>query len=117
MRHLELDPQQIPIRPGRSSAAQSFALAERTFDDGFDSLAAGARFAATGAGGRIEVEFLEGYPCAQVYAPPGEQFICFEPMTAPANALRSGDGLRLLQPGGRFRAAFSLSVAAAAASG
>jgi hypothetical protein len=31
-------------------------------------------------------------------------------MTAPANALRSGDGLRLLAPGERFAACFSLAV-------
>ena len=37
-------------------------------------------------------------------------FICFEPMTAPANALRSGDGLRLLAPGERYLARFSVSV-------
>ncbi len=31
-------------------------------------------------------------------------------MTAPANALRSGDGLRLLAPGERFLARFSVAV-------
>ena len=51
-----------------------------------------ARFAVTAGDRRIELELPEGYPCAQVYAPLGGQFICFEPMTAPANALRSGDG-------------------------
>jgi galactose mutarotase-like enzyme len=45
-----------------------------------------------------------------VFAPPGGQFICFEPMTAPANALRSGAGLRLLAPGERHRASFTVSV-------
>ena len=55
--------------------------------------------------------FARGYPCAQVFAPAAGQFICFEPMTAPANALRSGDGLRLVQPGERFTAAFSVAVA------
>ena len=34
-------------------------------------------------------------------------------MTAPANALRSGDGLRLLAPGERHRAGFSLGLSQA----
>ena len=38
------------------------------------------------------------------------QFICFEPMTAPANALRSGMGLRVLAPGERYRARFGVRV-------
>jgi hypothetical protein len=31
-------------------------------------------------------------------------------MTAPANALRSGEGLRLIAPGERFTASFSIAV-------
>ena len=49
-------------------------------------------FALEGGGRRIEVEFEAGYPVAQVYAPPGEDYVCFEPMTAPIDALVSGDG-------------------------
>ena len=110
MRHLELDAEQIPRAPGDAEPARSFALAAHTFDDGFDSVAERARFAVTGGARRIELGLLEGYSCAQVFAPPGGQFICFEPMTAPANALRSGAGLRLLRPGERHRAAFAVSV-------
>jgi galactose mutarotase-like enzyme len=80
------------------------------FDDGFDALAAPARFHLAGAGREIAVEFLEGYPCAQVFAPRAGQFICFEPMTAPANALCSGSGLRLIEAGERHRASFSIAV-------
>jgi aldose 1-epimerase len=55
--------------------------------------------------------FLRGYPVAQVFSPPGASFICFEPMTAPGNALvRGGPELRLVAPGGRFIAAFALRV-------
>jgi aldose 1-epimerase len=53
---------------------------------------------------------VEGYRCGQVFAPAASPFICFEPMTAPANTLRSGDGLRLLAPGERFAATFALRV-------
>lgn len=111
MRRLRLDANQIPVAPDRALAAERFELDDRGYDDGFDSLARGARFSVAGGDRQIEVEFMEGYACAQVFAPPAKQFICFEPMTAPANALRSGAGLRLLRPGERYRAAFSVSVA------
>ena len=109
-RHLALDPSQIPIGPDQPLPPQSFALGVREFDDGFDSVPEPARFAVSAGERRIELEFTQGYPCAQVYAPLTGQFICFEPMTAPANALRSGDGLRLLNPGERYSAGFSVGV-------
>jgi galactose mutarotase-like enzyme len=110
MRHLKLDGRQIPAGGGEPVGARRFELAALEFDDGFDALPSPARFAATAAGRRIEVEFLRGYPCAQVFAPLDGPFICFEPMVAPANALGSGIGLQLLDPGKRFRASFSVSV-------
>jgi aldose 1-epimerase len=45
-----------------------------------------------------------------VFAPEGQPFICFEPMTAPTNALVSGVGLRLVEPGDEYRTAFSIAV-------
>jgi aldose 1-epimerase len=110
MRHLALDEHQIPVGHDGERGAQRFTLGVNEFDDGFDGLAPGAAFAVAGADLRIEVQFLEGYPCAQVYAPQASPFICFEPMTAPANALRSGTGLRLLAPGERSRARFCVRV-------
>jgi galactose mutarotase-like enzyme len=115
MRHLVLDRDQIPLGPEGAAAAQRFELADREFDDGFDSVAEPARFSVAG-GRRIELEFLEGFPCAQVFAPRNREFICFEPMTAPANALRSGMGLRVLEPGERYRAGFSVRIADSPAS-
>ncbi len=112
MRHLALDADQIPIGPEEALAERSFELAGHEFDDGFDAVAEPARFAVSAAGRRVELEFLQGYPCAQVFAPESGPFICFEPMTAPANALRSGAGLRLLAPGERYTAAFSVQVEA-----
>lgn len=85
-------------------------LGSQTFDDLFPDIAPGARFALEGNGRRIEVVFEEGYPVAQVFAPEGKDFICFEPMTAPTNALVSGDGLRQVSPGAEFSAAFSIAV-------
>jgi aldose 1-epimerase len=110
MRHLALDPEQIPTGAGQASAIQRFELSEREFDDGFDGVSEPARFSVADAGRRVELEFEQGYPCAQVFAPRAGQFICFEPMTAPTNALRSGHGLRLLAAGERYRAGFSVRV-------
>ena len=69
-----------------------------------------ASFSVTGAGRRITVEFLEGYPYAQVFAPKDKDYIAFEPMTAPTSALTSGRGLRLVKPGEQFRAVFRIRV-------
>jgi aldose 1-epimerase len=110
LRHLALDGQQIPVGPDDSQLARQFELAGEVFDDGFDEVTEPARFEVAGGGRRIALELIEGYQCAQVYAPQGGEFICFEPMTAQANALRSGAGLRLLAPGERYRARFAVSV-------
>jgi aldose 1-epimerase len=112
MRTLVLDDHQIPTGPGEELPSQEFELAEREFDDGFDAVPAHARFAVEAGDRRLELELLEGYPCAQVYAPRPGEFICFEPMTAPADALRSGDRLRLLAPGESCRARFAVSCVA-----
>jgi aldose 1-epimerase len=59
---------------------------------------------------RIALTHVAGYPVSQVYAAQGSDFICYEPMTAPVNALISGDGLRWVQPGDQFEAIFTISV-------
>jgi aldose 1-epimerase len=64
----------------------------------------------TGGGRTITVTLERGYPVAQVFAPPHSPFICFEPMTAPTNALCTGAGLRRVMPGQEFTAAFSIAV-------
>ncbi len=113
MRRLALDDHQIPTGPDRTLGAQRFTLAEREFDDAFDQLSEPSRFAVEGGGRRVEVEFLQDYPCAQVFAPLNAKCICFEPMAAPANALRSGAGLRVLPPGASTRASFSMHLRSA----
>jgi aldose 1-epimerase len=56
------------------------------------------------------VEFLAGYPYAQVYAPKDKDYIALEPMTAPTSVLTSGRGLRLVKPEEQFRAMFRIRV-------
>ena len=45
-----------------------------------------------------------------MFAPPGAEFVCLEPMTAPGNALVDG-GYALAPPGTPFTATFRLGVA------
>jgi len=59
---------------------------------------------------RISVEMIAGYPFTQIYAPADPAVICFEPMTAPTNALASGDGLVIVEPGESFSASFAIAV-------
>ena len=112
MRHLDLDGRQIPTGREAPFPGGTTGLAGQALDDGFALAAAPAPavFALTGRGRRVSVTFLEGYSYAQVFAPDGADYLAFEPMTAPANALVSGHGLRLLTPGERFRATFRIGV-------
>jgi galactose mutarotase-like enzyme len=112
MRHLELDPRGIPTGGGSAVPAQAGALGRRTFDDGYSDVAPGAEFVLAGGRRRITVRFEEGYRFAQVFAPPEDDVVCFEPMVAPTNALVSGDGLTVVPPGARYAAAFSVTVSA-----
>jgi aldose 1-epimerase len=105
---LVLDGHKLPTGAREPIAIAPGPLADRAFDDAF---VAPPRFVVAGGGRRIEVEFGRGYPFAQVFTPPGASFICFEPMTAPANALvRGGSELRLVEPGGRATSTFALRV-------
>src|SRR4051794_8842651 len=110
MRRLELDERSIPTGRSRLFPSCSGDLRDHAFDDGFVDVRPGAVFAVAGGGRRIEVCFDEGYRAAQVFAPPTDDVICFEPMTAPANALVSGDRLPMAGPGERYAAAFSITV-------
>lgn len=86
-------------------------LGERAFDDNFDELSGDPpSFSLAGPGRRIDLRYAEGYPIAQAYAPEGSTFIAFEPMTAPVDALRTGQGLRMVKPGSSFTARFIISV-------
>jgi aldose 1-epimerase len=109
-RHLRLDEMGLPTGRGEVQDATRFGLADASFDDGYDRIADGAVFSVRGGGREIAVTHECGYPAAQVFSPMDAAFICFEPMTAPANALCSGDGLRFVRSGDSFTAAFSISV-------
>jgi len=113
LRHLTLDERGLPTGAGSEQPAGAEPLGDKAFDDGYDQVKDGAVFAVSGGGRRLEVRFEHGYPAAQIYAPlvsdPEQAVLCFEPMTAPTDALRRG-GYRCARPGEPGLAVFSLRV-------
>jgi aldose 1-epimerase len=109
-----LDDQSIPTGERAPIERQSFPLAGVSLDDAYDAspdVGEGpATFAAAAGDATLTVEYLSGYAYAQVFAPPGQEFICFEPMTALTNALNSGDGLTVVAPGESYRAEFRIAL-------
>jgi galactose mutarotase-like enzyme len=107
--HLIADDRGIPTGAREHADPRSGPLGARTYDDGYANLGDPPRFVLAGGGRRIELTFESGYPYAQVYAPEAQPLICFEPMTAPTNALVTGE-LETVQPGGAAHAAFGIAV-------
>jgi galactose mutarotase-like enzyme len=111
VREALLDARSLPTGQTRPAPFTAGALGERSFDDLFTVLADPPEFVLAGGGGALRLRFEDGYRCAQVYSPPGADFICFEPMTAPTDALRRGGaGLRVVAPGDELTASWSLLV-------
>ena len=110
MRRLILDQRGIPTGEEQPFGGFDAQLGEIDLDDNFAVLEEPASFALAGAGLRITVELLTGYRYAQVFAPKSKDYIAFEPMTAVTSALTTGCGLRLVDPGGEFRATFRIRV-------
>jgi aldose 1-epimerase len=111
-RHMVLDERGIPTGRDEPADIPPGPLGDRTYDDGFSELAEPLEFRLEGGGRWIAVRFAQGYPIAQVWAPEGSAFICFEPMTAPTNALVSHDRMPVVDPGTAYEARFSILVTA-----
>jgi len=107
---LVLDECMIPTGAREPVDYAPVALDGRSWDDAFAGLASPPRFVASTDRRTVALELGEGYEYSQVFSPPDAEFICFEPMTAPTNALSSGDGLRMVAPGESYRAAFSVTA-------
>jgi aldose 1-epimerase len=107
LRHLSLDERGLPTGGFSQEPAKKEALGDNTFDDAYDQVADGAVFAVSGGGRRLEVHFEQGYSATQIFAPPGEDVVCFEPMTAPTDALSRG-GYRTASPGEPAVSVFSI---------
>jgi galactose mutarotase-like enzyme len=107
---LVTDERMIPTGDRRPLEHRAFSLGDDGWDDGLAELSDPPRFSVSGGGLTLTVGFEEGYRYAQVYAPPEQDLICFEPMTAPTNALATGRDLVLAQPGEAYRAAYTIAV-------
>jgi len=84
-------------------------------DDVFSNLVRGpdgrAQFWVEGKKERITVTYGPKYAVAVVYAPPGREFICFEPMAAITNAFSLAHAgvykeLQSIPPGGQWKESF-----------
>ncbi len=113
LRQLDLDGHGLPTGTTKTQPARTEPLGDNAFDEGYDQVADGAVFAVSGGGRRVEVHFEHGYPAAQLFAPRSEEpekaVVCFEPMTAPTDALRRG-GYRSASPGEVAVTQFSIRV-------
>ncbi len=106
---MQLDDRMLPTGASEPVRIPPAPLRERSFDDAFDGLTDPPEFAISGAGKRLSLRFKAGFRFAQVYAPPGSEFIAFEPMTAPANPFES-DRTLLAQPGSSYLARFEIAA-------
>lgn len=69
-------------------------------------------FVLRGGGRRLTVRFgSPEYPVGHAWAPAGESFVAWEPMTAPTNALVTGEGLEFVAPGHTTSSTFVVEVA------
>ncbi|HVT00126.1 MAG TPA: aldose 1-epimerase [Solirubrobacterales bacterium] len=100
----------LPTGAREPAAIEPGPLADRTYDDAFLAPSPGTAFALAGPDRRIELRMDGGYPFTQIYAPSDTDAVAIEPMTAPTDALVTGDELTFVPPGETFVASFSISV-------
>jgi aldose 1-epimerase len=109
MRHLPVDDRGIPTGAHEAWTGATQPLGADAYDDGFDEVPDGSVFVLAGGDRRVDVKFEQGYPAAQVFAPRGDDVVCFEPMASPTDALTRGD-YRYAVAGRPETARFSITV-------
>jgi aldose 1-epimerase len=110
MRSIELDALQLPTGEEHEFEGFRTPLGTRTFDDAFSGIGSRAELSVSAGERLLTVSFDEGYAYGQVFAPTNQDVVALEPMTAPANALVTGNGLAFAAPGESHRARFSVHV-------
>ncbi|HEY1451511.1 MAG TPA: aldose 1-epimerase [Solirubrobacteraceae bacterium] len=107
---LVLDERMIPTGVREPLQARSFELDGGSWDNAYAGLLEPPMFVLCDGTRTLELELLGGYSYAQLFAPAGADFACFEPMTAPTNALVSHSALPSVHAGQSFTASFQLSA-------
>jgi aldose 1-epimerase len=107
---LALDERGIPTGAAHAEEPSRGVLGEASLDASYAVGDGPVRFTAAGGGRVVEVGFDEGFPFAQVFAPGGQELVCFEPMTAPVSALTIPGAATEAPPGGHVSAAFGVAV-------
>lgn len=122
--HLELNLRKLPTGTSTHEAAAAMQIGagerEVTFDDSYRLVGEGREARTLAIEGavsgvpdaprrRLSIELDDSYRYAQVYAPSGEAFVALEPMTAPTNALDSGDH-QMVPPGESWTASFVIRL-------
>lgn len=102
---LLLDDDLIPDGRSERLVESTYVLGERNVDDDIAGLGAPAVLAVLDGDRRVSLDLEAGFSVAHVWAPTGRNLVSLEPMTAPADALNSGRGLRMVEPGGTFTSA------------
>ncbi len=115
-KHVETDPQLVATGEFKpTELGDKVSLKDHTFDDGYTDLVRGAdgrsTFWVEGGGKRVEVIYGPQYIVGVVYAPPNQNYICFEPMSAITNGVNlAHDGkyaeLQSVAPGAKWRESF-----------
>jgi aldose 1-epimerase len=120
--HVELDGRGLPTGSTRTEVAERVSFGSLAAGDGpgreglvrFDDcyrLLGDAPLAveATGIARRVELQVLDGYDYVQVWAPPDSPAVALEPMTAPVDALVTGEH-RVVAPGGVDTAIYVIRI-------
>ncbi|MEO8593305.1 MAG: aldose 1-epimerase [Candidatus Solibacter sp.] len=119
--HMVLTPQLLPTGEGKPlEFADPHALSVGPLDDVFGNLVRDAdglaRFKVEGGRERVTVAFGPKFTTAVVYAPRGQDYICFEPMAAITNGFNlAHDGvykdLQSVAPGEKWKESWWFSAA------
>lgn len=112
--HYELSSKLIPTGVTKPiELPDPVPLSGHQLDDVFGGVNHDDEFWVQGAKQRISIRYGAKYPIAVVYAPPGKDFICFEPMTAITDAFNlSHEGaykdLQSVPAGGKWQESFRI---------
>jgi aldose 1-epimerase len=109
--HLDLDDRGLPTGKTADEPEEADPVGDRTYDDlyALGQGPAARHLGLEAAGRRLLVGYGQGYGHAQVFAPPGAEFVCLEPMTGPTAALAAGT-TPLVDPGASLTAEFTVQV-------